>query len=202
MTRRKLFFFKKIDREARREWKNALRFKNENHWLFIGFVLLIAALVIINTAYIIDRSGMPHITSSSSSASTPNQIKTSLQNASAGGYDVAISNVTENADTDHAFPFAETETMLILDFRITNKTAAVQHLTPVNQLFIHDRDGGLYKMHASMYVTNPLAAQDLAPGDSAEGQISFAIPKTQTKPLLFVDPGWTNETPVVFDVLH
>lgn len=192
-----------LDHEAKREWKNAVRFKNENNWLFTGFVMLIAALVIINTLYVVQSNKeSPASSSSAATQQKSGKVLRSLQRAETPDFDAYISNVTEKDTHDPAYTFADTETMLIFDITIKNNTPATQQIIPSSQLFIHDRDGGLYKLHASSFVTNPLAAQDVASGQTITGQVSFVIPKRQTQPLLYVDLGWYAQAPVVFDVLH
>lgn len=191
---------KKLDREAKREWRNALKFMDENHLLFMGFVFLLAAAVIINTVYVINRSGKPVVNGSATAAY--GTIYKSLDQAENRVAKVSIANVTESDTPDPAFPLNDTQTLLVLDLTITNKTAVTQHLIPSTQLFVHDRDGGLYILQASSRLTNALAAQDLSPGASATGQVAFAVPKRQTTPLLYIDVGWDNDTPIIYDVLH
>lgn len=191
---------KKLDHEAKREWRNAIRFMDENHLLFTGFVLLLAAAVIINTVYVINHSGeqVVHHTSAASN----NAIFKSLDHTQNRVAKVSIANVTESDTPDPAFPLNESQTLLVLDINITNLTTVSQRLVPSTQLFVHDRDGGLYVLQASSLVGDALVTQDVSPGATVKGQIAFAVPKRQTTPLLYVDLGWDNDTPIIYDVLH
>lgn len=191
----------KIDHEAIREVRNAKRFVDENNWLFVGFVLLLAALVIINASYVINRASHKGQVVGTSAVSM-NSILTTSQRAQTSDFEVWVDGVTETAEPDPGFPIGEHQTMLILELHIVNRTAVTQHVIPVNQLFIHDRNGGLAKMQASSKLTSPLASQDVEPGKMVSGQVSFAVLKNETRPLLFVDLGWSSAVPVVFDVLH
>lgn len=191
---------RKLDLEAKREWRNANRFMDENHLLFIGFVFLIAAAVIINTVYIINRTGKQVVNSSASALH--GTIYKSLDHAKSRTIKASIANVTESDTPDPAFPLNSTQTLLVLDISITNDTAVTQHLIPSTQLFVRDRDGGYYILQASSLLSNALASQDVSPGSTVTGQVAFAVPKRQTTLLLYIDVGWDNDTPIIFDVLH
>lgn len=191
-------------KEVKREWRQLLKFKDENQILFFAFVILIIALVVINSFYIIHRAQQ---------TATPTVNKTVLVADSAlrltsqqAGKNVAelvkISNVTELDKKDFAFPLDEGEVLLMMDVTITNRTALKQQLIPSSQFYVRDDDGGYYPLHASMYVTKAIPATDMKPGDTVTGQVSFAVPKSLAHPLLYVDTGWAKVVPIVYDVLH
>lgn len=191
-----------LEKEMKREWKVMKHFKDENKLLFMGFVWLVVAILAINTIYVIsartDNNGLVGKTV------TPfaSHVLTSQQYAQTTAFAVHIDNVTETDKQDVAFPLLEGNTMLILDISITNNTVTQQDFYPVNQLFVRDQEGGNYAPHASIYITNPIPAESLKPGQTVSGQISFEIPKRLTRPLLYVDLGWDNQLPIVYDVLR
>ena len=185
-------------KELKREWKHFRRFKDENHLLFAAFVIVLTSLVVLNAFYVISKNRNNEVVVSNDA----NQVLTSLQSGNNPSQKVTISNVSENDKMDYAFTIDPSETMLILDVSITNTSSATKQLIPVNQFFVRTSQGETAALHASMYVTNPLKSEDLAPGQTAKGQISFNVPKREAKPLLYVDTGWDNYVPIVFDVLH
>jgi hypothetical protein len=188
-------------REVKREWRHFIKFKDENYLLFTAFVIVIAASLIINTVYILNRNSRVSATKTLFTPDT-SRVLTSLQKGTNSGEAVKISNVTENSKTDYAFTIDPNETMLILNISITNNTVATQQLIPVNQFYVRSNEGDYRALHASMYVTTPLAAAELAPGKTATGQLSFNVPKHIAHPLLYVDTGWDNSVPLVYDVLR
>ncbi|CAN5418095.1 hypothetical protein BH10PAT3_BH10PAT3_6630 [soil metagenome] len=191
-------------KEVKREWRHVIKFKDENHLLFMAFVLLMAALVIINTVYVLNRGFSGHGSKATKTLITVDSGKylTSQQTGSNDSETVSIKNVTENDRTDNAFTIDPSQTMLILSISITNTTEKSQQLIPVNQLYVKTSEGDYAALHASSYVTVPLGATELAPGKTAKGQISFAVPKHIANPLLYVDTGWNKNIPLVFDVLR
>lgn len=192
-------------KEARREWRHFIKFKDENYLLFTAFVILLAAGVIINTVYLINRDN--NIDKHKTQAETflvpdSSRVLTSQQTGTNVAETVKISSVTENDKTDQAFTLDPSETMLIMNISITNNSASSQHLIPVSQLYVRSDEGDHATLHASMYVSSPLSATDLKPGQTATGQISFNLPKRIAHPLLYIDTGWERTTPLVFDVLR
>ncbi len=190
----------KETKEIKREWRHLKKFKDENYLLFTSFVILIAGLVIINAVYIIEHAS--NITPQRTVTIDPNQYLTSLQTGNNGVLTAKISNVTENNKTDYAFGVEAGSTMLTMDITITNTSAVTQQLIPVNQMYVRSQEGDYAPLHASMYVTRPLSATELAPGMSSTGQLSFSVPARVAHPFLYVDTGWGNTTPLVFDVLR
>jgi hypothetical protein len=104
--------------------------------------------------------------------------------------------------SDPAFPLGPGKALLTLDITITNNTSKTQHLIPVSHFFVRSPDGDNSTLQPSSFLTKPLETQDLIPGQSASGQLSFAILENQSKPLLYIDPMWDDTTPLVVDVLH
>lgn len=192
---------RKSDRQTHHKEGKLMRFlrsKTENHLLFAAFVVVMTSMVVINTIFILNY--VPTV-QQTAAPDDPNKILTSLQIAKTDAYEVKVSNVTENAKKDNAFTLAAGDTMLILDISITNISSGAQQLVPASQFYARDRKGGLYMLHPSSYVTNPLVLSTLQPGESITGQLSFAVPKVIAHPLLYVDLGWDNNAPTVIDVL-
>ncbi|MCA9325827.1 DUF4352 domain-containing protein [Candidatus Saccharibacteria bacterium] len=188
-------------KEVKREWRHFVKFSDENHLLFAAFVVVLLAILVINTLYVLNRNNV-HVVSGYVSSDSQNRQHTSQEVGTNGAMSVTISDVTENDKRDPAFTIPETETMLILTIDITNTTTETQQLIPSTQLYVRTVEGDYSKLHASMFVTKQLPAKDLKPGQTVSGQVSFSVPKRIAKPLLYVDTGWHNYGPVVFDVLH
>jgi Domain of unknown function (DUF4352) len=191
--------------EVKREWRHFLKFKDENYLLFTAFVVLIAAAVIINAVYIIKRNNDNDSTSTKAKILILAGSTKILASQQPGGNDsetVKISSVTENDKNDPAFTIDPSETMLILNISITNNTNDSQPMIPVNQFYVRTSEGDLIKMHASMYVTSPLIASTVAPHKTVTGQLSFNVAKHIAHPLLYIDTGWGNNVPLVYDVLR
>ena len=127
---------------------------------------------------------------------------TSSQTGHTAAYDVSLTGVTEDATPDPAFTLETGYTFLIFDITVTNRSAGTLDFVPVNQLYVRDNQGDTFTMHPASKLTKPIAATKLEPGQSATGQVSFAIPKKLARPLLYVDPQWDDLAPIVFDVLH
>lgn len=191
-------------KEVKREWRHFLKFKDENKILFLSFVILMCAVVVINTVYIINhnRKQTAIINSKTIYVSDIGRVLVSQQIGKNAAEIIKITNVTELDKTDYAFPLESGQTMLILTVSITNRTNKTQQLIPVNQFYVRTESGQYSPLHASMYVTNPLGFQELAAGQTAKGQVSFSVSKAEARPLLYVDTGWGKVVPVVYDVLH
>lgn len=189
-------------KEVKREWRNLIKFSDENKLLFAAFVIVMTALVVINSFYIIVRAKDDNNRTPTIVLANPNKILTSLQTGQNSAIKVTIDNVTESDKTDYAFPISSDSTFLIMDISITNETEQIQKLIPVNQLYVRSNEGDYSPMHPSMYIKNPLATADLMPLQTVKGEISFEVPKRVASPLLYVDTTWNNYAPIVFDVLH
>lgn len=187
-------------REVKREWRNLLRFNDENRLLFAAFIVVLCSLLVINGLFLMNTlsTSPPPV----QTREQTNQYVTSHFEATNGALTAKIKNVTENDKKDYAFTLDPSETMLIMDIVIKNTTNQTQHLIPSTQLYTRSNEGDFAQLHASMYVTNPLPAKDLVPGESVSGQISFNVPKRVAMPLVYVDTGWGNYGPVIFDALH
>lgn len=189
-------------KEVKREWRNFVKFSDENKLLFAAFVIVMTSLVVINTIYIVVKNNDMAAPTSKIVLSNPNRILTSLEVGQNNAIKVAISNVSESDKADKAFPIETNNTLLVMDISITNETEQIQKLIPVNQLYVRSDEGDYSPMHPSMYVTNGLPSTDLEPLQTVSGQISFEVPKRIARPLLYVDTGWNNLAPIVFDTLH
>ena len=189
--------------ELKKEYGRFRRFTDENSLLMGTLVLGIAALVVINTLFWVEvtKQNESKLRAAAVSAATTHVTKT-LDPTFNSAFEASVRDVTINSAEDPAFGVEEGKTMLIMSFTITNRTSTAKPFIPVNQLFVRTPEGEYSALHASMHVKNPIAAQDLAPGATATGQISFAVPKKADTLLLYVDTSWDNTTPLVIDVLH
>lgn len=196
----------KIEQEAKelkREYKRFEKFRNENSLLFGVFVLGVTALVVINTIFWVQYTSQRYQDENEHSATIASlTATTSLQTAKNFAVSAKVSNVGTTNKVDRAFTLAADETLLTMDISMTNLTSQTQHLIPVSQFYIRGTEGEYAELHASSFVKSPLAAQNLKPGTSATGQLSFAVPKSLERPLLYIDTAWDNSTPLVIDVLN
>jgi hypothetical protein len=192
-----------IEQRVEKEWKylRKIYIKDEDHLLFASFIILLVGVIVLFTLFITSRVPQVQSIVVSGSGNAPTKVLTSEQTAKSSAYTINISNATENSTPDRAFSFPDNYTMLILDFTITNNSSVNQNFIPVNQLYIRSNEGVAYPLHASMNVKKPVQFQNMNPGETQSGQISFAIPKTLAYPLLYVDLGWNDYVPVVFNVL-
>lgn len=168
--------------------------KDEKHLLLMSLVLLLAAALVINAIYITNQL-------KAAQAYNGGHVLTSSQTAQTPELAAAVKNVSESDKIDIAFTLPEGETMLVMDFSITNHTKSIQDFIPTSQLYVRTRVGDYRPLHPSLKVKNAIKAGQIAPGETISGQISFGVPKAATNPLLFVDTGWEAAAPVVFDVL-
>lgn len=132
----------------------------------------------------------------------PHKILTSEHKAKSAVYEISIASASRNDTKDPAFTIPDDETMLIVALSITNNSNRLQDLYPSTQFYVRTRDGLTYGMHPSMYVTSPLQSTQLKPGETIKGEISFALPKSISHPLMYIDLGWNNYVPVVYDILR
>lgn len=193
-----------LDEKIKKEWKylRHIKIKDENHLLFASFIILMAALLIVNTAFVINRANGSFFNNSpKKGVSNLNKILTSQQAAVSDKFHINISKVYESDAHDPAFTLLPTDTLLVMDISITNKSSGDQDFVPVNQIYVRDRDGGYYAMHTSLSLKSPIEAKTLNGGQTVSGQISFSVPKRLAHPLLYVDLGWDDSVPVVFDVM-
>ena len=189
--------------EVKREWRNFLKFGNENHLLFGAFIIVLCSILAVNALYVLNSridDGLPIINTLVRPESA--HYVTSTQVGKNGALTATIKNVTENDTKDMAFTIDPSETMLILDVTITNNTPGTQHLLPSIQFYARSDEGDYAALHASMYAKNPIPAMDLKPGESASGEVSFNVPKRVARPLVYIDTGWDDSVPVIFDALH
>lgn len=189
--------------EANREWRNLMTFGNENRFLFGAFIIVLCSILAVNILYIYGiraNDGLP--TTHTVVRFESSHYFTSSQVAKNNALTAKIKNVTENDKKDMAFTIDPSETMLILTVTLTNNTTRTQHLLPSIQFYTRSNEGDYAALHASMYAQNPIAAKDLKPGESASGEVSFNVPKRVARPLVYIDTGWNDSAPVVFDALH
>ncbi len=173
--------------------------KDEDHLIFAGFVVIIVALVIITAVRVINQPADDRTTLELPRYS---RVLTSHDLGATDAYDVSVSSVGVSEANDPAFPLEQDETLLSMNFNITNRTTLKQEFIPTTQLFVRSREGTYYQMHPSVSIQDPISASSIEPGQTISGQISFAIPKRLSQPLLYIDTGWNDTTPLVYDVLR
>lgn len=188
-----------LEREIKREWKHFLRFKDENRLLFAAFVMILAAIAVINAVYVVNASNREDRAQSEAVVNVQKTIPTQLP-ATTPAYSARVSGVALNDQQDRAFPIDSSETMLIFTLEITNSSGREQDLYPVKQLFVRDEEGRYSEPHASMFVTNPFPAGKIQPGETVSGQLSFAVSKTAIHQYFYLDTGWNGQVPTVYDL--
>lgn len=189
-------------KELKREYKRFEKFRDENSLLLGVFTLGLAALVIINTLFWVQWSNHRAAQVNKQNTTVASlKTTTTLQSARNFAVTARVTNVGTSKDVNPIAPLAETETLLSMDITVTNNTQKTQHLIPVSQFYVRGEDGTYASLKPTM-AASPLASQDLAPGQSASGSLSYAISERQTRPLLYIDTHWDDSTPLVIDVLH
>ena len=173
------------------------RFRHEHSLVFAAFVLALTALVVVNTLFMVhtlrrEQNVQPVVYS---------RISTSLQLASNGALQAQVRNVATEL-SDDLFQVSDIQAVLIMDITIKNPTPRPQHSIQFNQLYVRSEEGPPGALHMPPHAPNPPPASELKPGQSVSGQLSFVIPRSAEKPLLYIDTGWDNSTPLVVDVLH
>lgn len=194
-------------KRIKRSWWDTVvhfRIKDEEHLLFSAFVIVLLGIIVVNTTYIIGKQNDQNTVASgiTNVVSQPQKVFTSQLTATSPFYQISVSDVTENSKQDPAFTISSDETMLILTLHVKNASNTNQVFVPSQQLYVRSSDGDYAQLHASMYVSKPIQQTTLKPGQTVSGQVSFNVPKSQSRPLLYVDTGWGDYAPVVFDVLH
>lgn len=91
----------------------------------------------------------------------------------------------------------DTQKGLIIHVSITNNTDVEQYFLPVNQVFIKGSDDSIYQMSPLAGVRNPITAGAVAPGETLEGDMSFAVNKEETDNWLYIDTRWNGMSPLV-----
>lgn len=190
-------------RELKREYKHFAKFRDENSLLFGIFVLCMVALLVVNTLFWAQYTARRHEKENRVTTTVANLTSsTSLQTAHNFAVSARVSNVGTKTEQDRAFPLDAGKTLLVMDVTITNRTAHEQQLIPVTQLYIRSSDGQYATLYPSTKISKALVPHDLKPGESASGQLSFAISERTATPLLYIDTLWDDSTPLVIDVLH
>ncbi|QQS19420.1 DUF4352 domain-containing protein [Candidatus Saccharibacteria bacterium] len=195
-----------IEHEAnklKREYKRFEKFRDENNLLFGVFVAAIVALLVVNTLFWAQYTARRYDKENRVTTTVANLTSsTSLQTAHNFALSARVSNVGTKTEQDRAFPIDPGKTLLIMDVTVTNKTTTDQQLIPVTQFYVRTTDGQYATLYPSSRLRQALLPQDLRPGQSATGQLSFAISDRTSMPLLYIDTMWNRATPLVIDVLH
>jgi hypothetical protein len=158
-----------------------------------NLILLGLALLAVNALFVVNRID--------AKKTVVSQILTSQQAASTPVLSAKISNVAEINKPDPAFTLSDGETLLTFDLSITNNTNEQQNLVPVNHFYVRTREGDYRTLHPSIYVHNGLPSGELKPHQTVKGPVSFGVPKQATDLYFYIDTGWNNQVPVVFNVL-
>lgn len=176
------------------------------HWPVVVLVVLFAVasmLSLVGSVKLVNR--LRHGKMPTLAAPTPTADQSKFLNSSQpverDSYKLEVLGVARQLKPDPAFNPDPDMATLVVDVRLTNKSAGPQQLIPATQFYVRTRDGDVYILHASMYVTKQLPAEFIEGGQSVTGQLSFAVPKALTNPLVYVDLGWDNATPAVIDIL-
>lgn len=166
-------------------------------------VLLIVGMLVLAVFVSAAVAGTASKKSDAAAVPSANYVLGSSQSANTDVFAVSITKVNKNNAKDYAFGYdTTTDSMLIVDLTVTNLTNQPQTLAPSTQLYLRTSDGLYITMHPSMYITEQLQFGEIAPRTKATGQISFVVPNTVKRPLLYVDLGWDGHVPVVYDILH
>ena len=169
-------------------------FGDENRLLTSSLVVLLSAFIVLAAAYVAHQIRQPEYDAG--------HVLTSNQPARSPAISASISSISEKNIKDPAFTLADDETILIMTLSITNHTSITQDFIPTSHLYVRTRSGDYRPLHASMFVKKQIPGGKILPGKSLTGQISFGVPKSATNPLLYIDTGWDDEAPIVFDVLQ
>ena len=177
------------------------RLRDENSLLGAMLVLAVVAILLVNTLFWTQFTRQRNQQEQSRLTVVSRQtIRTSLQTAQNFAATVSVRNVGEDTKVDHAFPISEDQKLLTMQITVKNNTDKPQQLFPVNHLYVRTEQGDFARLQASSYQKRPLQAQKLNPAQAATGEISFALSKQITKPLLYIDTGWDASTPIVISV--
>ena len=178
------------------------KFRHEHSLLFAAFVLGITTIVVLNTIILakIFLYGAPVFSQNPGVTVYPGWT-TSLQLAGNGAMQAQVRNVAMH-DSDPVFHVSEAQKILAMDVTVKNTTTSRQHFIPVNNLYVRSEEGTYSALRMSVHAKNPIPAQEIDPGETVSGQITFAVPSTVATPLLYVDTGWDRTVPLVIDVLH
>lgn len=190
-------------KELRREFKRFEKFRDENSLLFGVFVAAVVAILVVNTLFWAQYTARRHEKENRVTTTVANLTSsTSLQTAHNFAVSARVSNVGTKTEQDRTFPTEPGKTLLVMDITVTNKTGNNQQLVPVTQFYVRSSDGQYATLYPSTKLKKALLPQDLRSGESASGQLSFAISERTTRPLLYIDTLWGRSTPLVIDVLH
>jgi hypothetical protein len=172
---------------------------NDARLLLSSLVVLLCSIFIINAMYIMSHS--KNTSALDQAKPVAGIVLSSQQTAKTPALTASVSSVSEDNRHDPAFTLDDTQTMLVATLSITNNTSSAQDFLPANQLYVRAHSGEYSQMHPSMFLTNPIAAGKINPGQTIKGQISFGVPKSEPHPLLYIDTLWNNQVPTVFDIL-
>jgi hypothetical protein len=92
-------------------------------------------------------------------------------------YEIKLGAV-QSIEKDPAFTPAPDQDIVIIPVTLTNHAKTNYQFLPALSTYIRDEEGGIYKMHPTVYLKNPLPAGDVAAGATVSGELSYAIPKT------------------------
>lgn len=169
---------------VRKSSKKSL-FPRHRSYLFVGLAVtvgLVIGLVIVKYSLVIP----------------PAQVARVAQTISTPAVSLQIQSATEVASRElFSGQTIPGEKGLVIKLRVENKTSTTQPFLPVNQVFLKSRDGKLYQMRPVSGLSSPIVAGDLAPGATAEGELSFMVPETARGLWFYLDTRWEGTAPLV-----
>jgi hypothetical protein len=115
-------------------------------------------------------------------------------------YQMSLTGEVTTVATDAAFTPAPGDDIIIVPMIITNAGAQTRNFIPSTQIYLRDDEGMTYTMHPTLALTKPIPAAELKHGESAQGQVSFEVPKRISNFRLYIDSNWAGMAPVVFKI--
>jgi hypothetical protein len=123
--------------------------------------------------------------------------------ASTNEYEVSVTGTYESTSAIKGLSrLRPDEVFLVFSLTVKNKTAISQPFYVSNQIFARDPKTGLLFTFSPAETSNPFPSGMIEPGQTASGQLSFVMPKSLTRPLVYVDLGWDDVVPIVFSPLQ
>lgn len=114
-------------------------------------------------------------------------------------YDVSLSNFYLDTQGMRGFKPSEDGQILVFDITIHNKSDQELDFLPSIQTYIRDNQGAFYLMKPTKLNT-PYESGKISPHSKKNGQLSFEIPKRGVPLMFYLDSGWYNYAPTVFNL--
>lgn len=113
-------------------------------------------------------------------------------------YSVKLNNAYVDTSLAQRFHLPSTQKVVIYDLSITNNNSNKLYITPALQLFLRDNEGDYYQLLADV-VKDPLKPGIIEKGQTSQGEVAFVVMNRKMPLWLYIDTGWENRGPVVFD---